>query len=71
MATKVEALYQAAINAVPATGAITYEALRQSLIDQGLQDALPYISEAKRRGELRARLEYVDGQVIHTYERGS
>lgn len=71
MAGREELLYQAAIDAVPVTGRISYADLRQTLIERGQHDALPYIKAAKKRGALRVHLAYVDNQVVHEYERGS
>lgn len=68
MANPVE-LMSKAVNAVPPTGTITYQELVDKLAAEGNSDAVAFIVEAKRRNLLRAKVAYVDGQIVHTYER--
>lgn len=66
---RVDDLLEAATQAVPASGGISYADLVRNLQSSGQADAVPLIAEAKRRGLLKASLEFIDGEVVHTYRR--
>lgn len=70
MASRMQELSDAVVNAVPTTGAIPFTELVQKLQQSGNGQAVPLISELKKRGVLRSRLVYNDdGTISHTYER--
>lgn len=69
MASKLEVLYQTALDAVPATGTILYRDLVAKMQAAGQADAIPMIAELKKRGKVRSKVEFVDGNIVHTYER--
>jgi len=56
-------LKQQVLDAVPATGEVVYDDLRQNLIMSGNQKALGQFHSMRRAGELAVRLNREDGKL--------
>lgn len=64
----VQELTDLALSKVPPTGEIQYSELYEAVRAEN-PDALQMLPELKKRGVLKARLEFVDGEIRHYYSR--